>query len=222
MKTPTMKKAFLSLVLILSCSLIYAQENEVVPTYKNEWGLNITAFAQQFLSFNENQANEGSFLFTYKRINGVKAFRLGAGLFFNHTKTEAENNSGPLNSDIFNISLRLGHEKQFPIEKRWLFTAGGDFIIAYEDINSNSSSNFGEIKIKSREFSFGYGPVVGIHFRFNPRVSIGTEGTIYLRYFNSNSTTDFGGVGGGEDTEKSSGVNFAMSSPLALYFAVRL
>ena len=222
MKTPTMKKAFLNLFLILSCSFIYAQENEVVPTYKNEWGLNITAFAQQFLSFNENQANEGSFLFTYKRINGVKAFRLGAGFFFNHTKTEAENNSGPLNSDIYNISLRLGHEKQFPIEKRWLFTAGGDFIIEYEDINSNSSSNFGEIKIQSREFSIGYGPVVGIHFRFNPRVSIGTEGTIYLRYFNSNSTTDFGGIGGGEDTEKSSGVNFAMSSPLALYFAVRL
>ncbi len=222
-----MKKSLFLFPLILCSSFLFAQQNDSIPSkserfYKNELGLNITAFITQFLSLNGNEANEGSFLITYKHTNGVKAFRLGAGISISHTKSESGPNSAPLESDIVNTAVRFGLERQIPIERRWLFTVGGDFLIGYDDLSSNSDSNFGNVKIKDREWTVGVGPVLGIHFRFNQRISIGTEGTIYLRYFNSKSSQDFGGVGGGEESDKSSGVDFSIVSPLALYFAVRI
>jgi hypothetical protein len=227
MTTPTMKKSLFICVTLICSSFLIAQENDTLPStaapsYNDELGLNISAFVTQFLSLNSNEANEGAYLITYKHIKGVRAFRLGAGIFISHTKSEGGPNSAPLKSDIFNTAFRFGLERQIPIERRWLFTAGGDILIGYDDLSTNSDSNFGTIKIKDREWSVGVGPVLGIHFRLSPRVSIGTEGTIYLRYFNSKSSTDFGGIGGGEESDKSDGVNFAIRSPLALYFAVRI
>ena len=214
--------------MLISSALLFAQEKDSTSSqnnstfYNNEWGINITGFANQFFSFNGEPADEGAFLFTYKYIGGKRALRLGVGLFLSHTNTEDGPNSAPLNTDGVDIDFRIGLERQFAIERRWLFTAGGDFLIGYKDLTSNSNSNFGTIKIKNEELSVGIGPVLGIHFRFSPRVSIGTEGTIYLNFFSTKSSTDFGGVGGGEETDKSEGVKFAMVTPLALYFAVRI
>jgi len=217
-----MNKFLFICLLLFSNSFLFGQGNDTIPpTHRNEWGINITGFATQFFSFNGNEVDEGSYLFTYKNIKGARALRLGLGFFVNHTNSEGGNNIAPLITNGFDIDFRIGLEKQFPIARRWLFTAGGDFLIGYKDITSRSESNFGTVEIKEEEFSAGIGPVLGVHFRFNQRVSIGTEGTVYLRYFNAKNSTDFGN-GGGTDTNKSDGVNFAMVTPLALYFAVRI
>jgi len=217
-----MKKSTFICLLFISSSYLFAQENDNTPTYNNEWGLNITAFASQFFSFNGNDVDEGAFLFTYKNIKNGKAFRLGAGLLINHAKTtDEDNNAAPLTSDVVDVDVRVGLEKQFDIGRKWLFTAGGDFLIGYRNETNSSSNSTGDVKIKATELSAGIGPVLGIHFRITPRVSIGTEGTIYLQYFSSKSSTDFG-IGGQDSSEKTVGVNFATVSPLALYFAVRL
>lgn len=217
-----MKKSLLTCLLLINCFFLFAQENDDTPSYNNEWGLNITGFANQFLSFNDNDADQGPYLFTYKHIGKRTAFRMGAGLFLGHINFSGETNEAPLKTEGVDIALRLGWEKQHEIGRRWLFTAGGDWPIGYKNLSSNSESNFGTIKIKSKEWSVGFGPVLGIHFRFTPRVSIGTEGTIYLRYFNSKDSTDFGGIGGGDVEDKSEGVTLEMRPPLALYFAFRI
>jgi hypothetical protein len=217
-----MKKALFTCLILFSGFSLFAQDQDSMRTYNNEWGLNITAFANQFLSFNNNAANPGAYLFTYKHINGMKAFRLGVGLFFSSTNSVTGPNTAPLQSDGVDVSLRLGFEKRFALDRRWLFTAGGDFLLGFKDLKSTSESNFGTIKIKEKVWSIGLGPVLGIHFRFSPRVSIGTEGTIYLRYVGSKSSTDFGGIGGGDMTDSTKGVNLLMGTPLALYFAIRI
>ena len=231
MKTSPIKKSLLTSLLFFSSYFLVAQDISEGPelSYNHEWGLNVTSFANQFLSFNSNGVSSGPYLFTYKHhgkdkkdYNRKKVFRLGAGFSFNKTNTEGNNNVAPLESDQVNLSLRLGSERHFPIERRWLFTAGGDFLVNYSDNNSNSFSQFGDVSIDSNQWSVGVGPVVGVHFYINPRISLGTEGTIYLSYFQSKQKTDFGNFMAEPDSNKASGFNMVMNTPLALYFAVRL
>ena len=221
MNTFKMKNTSLLFFLIFSTPFLFGQESDDVQTYQNEWGLNITGFANQFLSINGSTADPGSFLLTYKRIKKNQAFRTGLGLFLNFTNTDENANESSLESNSVNISLRLGMEKHFPIERKWLFTAGGDLILNYSDFTSGSLSNFGDVTIKNSEWSVGLGPVLGVHFRINQRISLGTEGTLYIRYFDSNSETDFGDFGGSNNND-STGFSLNMNTPLALYFSVRL
>ncbi len=216
-----MKKSLLPLLLFLNVAILFAQNETEQPVYKNEIGLNLTAFANQFFSFNDNIANPGPYLFTYKFIKGRQAFRMGLGFQFRDEKSESDNvNVADLETNGIDFSLRLGLEKQTNVGQRWLFTAGGDFVVRYFDVKSNSPSNFGSIQLDENEWSVGIGPVLGIHFRMTPRISVGTEGTFYLQYFSGKSKTDFGGYGGNEDS--TSGFNFNMRTPLALYFGIRL
>ncbi|MFT4663976.1 MAG: hypothetical protein ACI8YQ_000764 [Polaribacter sp.] len=107
-------------------TVMKAQKSTETPSYNNEWGLNATGFANQFLSLNGNETDSGGYLLTYKKINGDKAFRLGLGVDVNRISGDEGNSIVPFNQTFMAFDLRLGGEKQHEIGKRWLFTTGFD------------------------------------------------------------------------------------------------
>jgi hypothetical protein len=221
----TSKKKFpLAIALFLCVNGFVARAQETtseLPTYNNEWGLNVTGFANQFLSFNGNDAPSGPYLMTYKRINGNKAFRMGFGINVNTVDGTTGNSSVPFKQTQFGFDLRLGSEKHHEIYRRWLFTTGLDGLLGYGYSKFNSNNNFNSGEQKSNVLKIGLGPVLGIHYRINNRISVGTESTVYLNYtFAKNKFSD--GFEGFEGKSETSNFQLNIAPPLALYLSLRI
>ncbi len=201
--------------------VLKAQESEEATSYNNEFGLNVTGFANQFFSFNGNEAPQGPYLFTFKKLDGDKAFRMGLGANVVTRSGEDGNSVVPFNESILNLDLRLGAEKHHDISNRWLFTTGFDGLLSVAHSKFESSNNFNDSEQKSTSFLLGLGPVVGVHFRINERISIGTESTLYLSYTYTKRSFD-SGFPGSDDSDKNSAINLNIAPPFALYFSIRI
>jgi hypothetical protein len=81
----------------------------------------------------------------------------------------------------------LGFEWQFKVTRRWNFFTGLDAIYssgtAYSEVPLD---NINKIITETKSTSVGGGPVVGLQFRLNKRISLLAEGALY--YQNSKTT----------------------------------
>lgn len=97
-----------------------------------------------------------------------------------------------------NTVIRLGVEKRKPLNTHWAFTRATDFIWAF---GSFDTPGFGR---NSETRAIGAGLAYGVEYVINKNISLSTEATVFL------------GLGG------SSGLNFKIIPPIALYLNVKL
>jgi len=202
-------------------TLLNAQDEFDDATYNQIWGLNVTGFANQFLSFNSVESPQGPYLITYKKVTGDKAFRMGFGANVLVTTGEDGNSFVPFEQTVYGFDLRLGSEKRHNLSKRWLFTTGIDGLVGVNHTKFESFNNFGSGEQKSTSFLAGVGPALGIHFRISNRVSIGTESSIYLTYSHRTVKSD-DGFSGSDDTDKNSITRLDITPPFALFLSMRI
>jgi hypothetical protein len=179
-----MKKAINLLICIFFISCLSAQEKTAeIPAFKYELGLNATGLLTNLLG-NSNQIDLGTYLISYKRLRGNKAFRLGTTVNVSFRKDNTGSFDTKLNSQ--NFQLRMGEETRHDISKKCQYYFGFDGLIGYRLEESKGTTNSSFITQKDVNFSLGLGPVVGIQFAVYERLLIGTEGSLYAVY-NKNS-----------------------------------
>ena len=160
------------IIIFLSLSLnCFAQEDNVIfkdsilNTYpsrnRNEIGLSIWIRGT-------------TFPITYKRylkdnmMRPVKAFR--AGLGFYSTLSKSKNGF----STTYRSNLRIGREWYKPIHEKFAFYKGVDLIFGH---SYNKHKILSPYKYFNLMYSFtgGVGPLIGLKFLINSRISLSTE-----------------------------------------------
>ncbi len=192
-----MKKIlFLLFVSLIFAGQIAAQDDDYTKTsqLKHEIGINATAFVKQILSFGDTAtaSNNSPYLITYKMItNSSIALRFGFGGRYNRQKESFEGfeDSAVLTNSAFDV--RIGAEWQKSIAKRWKTSIGLDFITNSILEKRVIDTGFDVVTFEEKSFSLGGGPVLGIYFNINDKISLYTEGAAYFTSGESASTQDF-------------------------------
>ena len=134
-------------------------------------GLNMSPLVTQLIPFNRSDPKEaGPFLVRFKAYGpkGKSAFRFSLGLHV------IPNGNGDFDDPQFNLAL--GWERRKSISRRWSYTKGFDFMILAGDLNipgNRSDANF---------VAFAAGPLWGIEYFIDRRISIGVEAALIIGF----------------------------------------
>lgn len=184
-----MKKLILIAVI---CSLAWsanAQDSTQSNNYKNEFGLDVTGFLQQFLYMNGSQFPNyytPVYYLTYRRHIGKCNLRAAIGGLYYHQPFESPfiNDQNEYERNTQQFDLRVGWEWTSEISRRWQAFYGLDYRQGFmHDYNDAPYWNAGYANGReSTTISYGIAPVLGIRFRLNERISLSTEASLNCRF----------------------------------------
>ncbi len=168
-----MKKVTLLFCLLIAGINVHSQDilekNKEQTKYDQQIGVNSTALISQLINFSSTFSFfNNDYIFTYKKQKNNKVFRFGFGGSFLYQNTELDKRT--------NISgkLRFGRERFTNISKRWRVFYGGDAKTNFE----YTKATFLNEPIKA--ISLGGGPIAGLQFNINSRLSLSTEASFDL------------------------------------------
>ncbi len=144
--------------------------------FRKNIGLNMTPLVTQLVPFNRSDPRQaGPYLIHFKTYGprNRAAFRFSFGLHL------IPDNTGEVQDPQVNIAM--GWEKRRSLGRRWSYTRGFDFVILAGDLNVPGNNQNDEVVV------LGCGPVWGIEYFIDPRISIGTEASFILGF-----SPDFG------------------------------
>lgn len=148
---------------VMLCCLPFIIEAQTTKT--TELGFNTSPLLTTFISIGQTEASNPPVAFTWKRVktNG-RVFRMGIGFNLRSRTGFIEPNT---NQFFFNI----GFERRRHISEKWEYYWGGDLMF-------NRETSFSERSLIGD--GIGLGPVLGIRYVVNDKISFSTESTLYL------------------------------------------
>jgi hypothetical protein len=168
----------------------------------HEIGINATLLIKQVLSLSTTNVTLLPYDLTYKYISNKWAFRTGLGIMSSSSTNETTSTttstvtpgpdaSAPTTNKFFQASYRAGIEYRVPV-KNWLLGYAGIDIAGVNSKSTDQSSNvFNNLPFSyqytrttdvTTTTSIGAGPVLGLQFYINKRLSIFTEIPIYIMH----------------------------------------
>ena len=153
---------------------------------QHELGVNVSGFIKTFITPANStplSASANTYLLTYKTIfkNGA-AIRFGLGGNLSDKDQTEDNFTGTLNTKNNQVNTRLGFEWQFKLARRWNSYVGADLVYSSGLASSETAiDNQNKAVTSSKLTAFGGGPVVGLQFRINKRVSLLAEAALYFQ-----------------------------------------
>ncbi|NOT38789.1 MAG: hypothetical protein HOP11_15555 [Saprospiraceae bacterium] len=157
-----------------------------------------------------------------KVILNKYAIRSGVGLRFDQDQSKKAELLDVISTNYRNLNLRLGVERQFDLEGKWLIYGGIDGVFSYFRNFVSEDSGFDQlIRVKERN-TYGAALVSGIQFHIIPRLVIATEVSFqYQIYYETEQLTfdvfsDFNGP-----LNENSGSKFLFLSPNVLYLSYK-
>ena len=201
------------LMLVLTSFMLFGQKKGHSSS-KNKFylGFNSTNVIKNLLSFTSNETDDPYTLvglYSKKKM----ALRFGLGVNF---KTTQNDKTILADNSYSKIDIRFGFQRSKKMWNNLFFTYGLDIIAGWEkDFTVRESFYNTEIS-----WSGGGGPVLGVLFHVNDRLSLSTESSFYFRY--TNKTSKFKPVWSEEEVDVSDVYVFRHVLPNALYVYFRL
>lgn len=218
---------------------VYAQKKEHADkAIHHEIGVNATYFIKQVFSLSNNTLPTQPYQLTYKLIARNRiAGRLGIGADMSSTSTTVSGSTIPRDTKNSNVYGRLGIEYRKQVGRHFLAYAGLDFVTQLINSKTTSSTTpnnpgFSQTVVTTdKNNAFGGGPVLGIQYYINKRMSLYTEMPITFLTGKSSetvntTTTNSNGFGNPTTTFQSDITNstnndFSIAVPVTIYFAVK-
>jgi len=189
-----MKKIILFIWVMCFVSIINAQNTDSLKITKNEIGIDATSFIKNILDFSQNgNYYVNTYLVSYKRFFNKTAFRFGLGVNYSTKQdTGGYNSNSNYKNENFSINTRYGVEFRQDFWGKWSFYYGADFIFGYsQSISHNFSSSNGTPDTKRKGFDIGGGPILGLEFYINKKLSLSTEGSLYYIYSKTDTKYEY-------------------------------
>jgi len=219
MKKPILLLIFFTTLIFNSNTAFGQDEDSILNEKYSEFGINVTSFVNEFISLNNNNSDVGKYMVTYKYHFGKKAFRLGLGGRFSQMDDETE--GGGNRSTKHNVfDIRVGYEIKNKISSRWAYYVGIDGVFGWNEFTS-TTFNFDQVEIKNTLTSFGGGPIMGIQFFINPKISLATEGGLFFVTDTSREMEKFSINPNFNKDESSSSSRLNFGLPTSLFFIIR-
>ena len=140
-------------------------------SFRKNIGLNMTPLITQLIPLNRSNPRQAGPYLVHFKTYGTRnraAFRFSMGMHL------VPDNNG--NVDNPQINIGMGWEKRRSLGGRWSYTRGFDFVILTGDLNVPGNANNDEVVV------FGGGPVWGLEYFIDQRISIGTEVSMVLGF----------------------------------------
>ena len=177
-------KNYFIFVLMLGTLTAQAQKNKFKKTKlleaKNyvEVGLNLTGAIQAFVHNQTDSIFSDPYALSLKFVTHKFGIRLGAGYSYKTIK-ELTLVQASVN-EINRLDMRAGFDYQHPINERWRMYYGVDVLWGKSKQRLETSEGQ-SITIRNRnENLIGGGPLFGLQFHLNSRISFQTEASLYV------------------------------------------
>ena len=214
-----MKSLCISFFILLGIAAFAQDSRKNDNAISYEVGLNLTNVLSSFLSIDNEQLDADPYSVGFKIKKGKNVFRTSASLVLkNSLENDAIiNGQRSLKDNVF--GLKLGYEKRMRISDRFSGFFGFDMLGEYRIEESEFVPNFGErVEDVQEQIVFGGGPVLGIMFHINKKLSLGTESTLYFIYGKEDSETKFLPSGEIFSKDQSTFIGLNHMLPQSLYF----
>lgn len=184
-----------------------------------ELGLNITQTLAGFFNAGGSRMPTDPYLISLRVVGARNAFRAGANIQLQRSLEFQPIGEREVQDLAFHG--RAGWEKRIPAGDRFTLYWGVDGVVRYEeekvDFGTFGSNN---LRLRSSNWGLGGGPVLGIFFHLNPRISLSTESSLYGLYYQGKEEEDL------EPTQPSvlkdiKGFELLPAAPNSLYLIVR-
>ena len=179
---------FYTALLCFLFSTLFAQET-IEPkrekqkrNIEHDLGFNATFLINQFLNFNGSELAETPYIFIYKLRFEKLGIRAAIGGDLNKGKTENDGFDDFVESNFYQIDSRIGVEYFKSFGKKWRGHFGVDAVHTFSETESIKNSGFDEITSRLQINGFGGGPIMGLSFLINDKLSLNTEGAFYYMF----------------------------------------
>lgn len=165
-------------------------------------GIQSNQLLQQFISFNSNTSiNTNPFLFSYStnNIETGNGFAFGSG--FSVNQNSSNDGVAAVTSKNINVTMRLGWEKKFLQQQRFIPFIGldGGMGVVFNNTTSVLNQTFNSNIIETQTVKFFLGPSFrgGLNYAITKHVLVGTEFffNLHISYaettVNNNFDTEF-------------------------------
>ena len=169
---------FILLFPLLSISQV-KEDSTVATKHKFELALNITSTLSNFLGNSNNNSLLSDPYILGLKYEIAKSHYLRSG--FNIKSRKVSESFGERIVLENDYRMRIGWEKRFKMAKRFVVYAGLDLVggYNYSDVKTSGGSFGFASQIITRQTSYGGGPLLGLMFQLNKRVSLSTEASLY-------------------------------------------
>ena len=196
-------KNLLLLTLLFYSSVSYAQwegknkkpkpKEEIVAkkTYL-ELGINLTsAIASGGFHFADNFLSADPYFLHLKFVTHRIGIRAGAGTSIYSQKTLNLLNEQGRISAVNRTDIRLGLDFQTAIDEHWRIYYGADFLTGFGKGQNDFLDKGVTSNIRYDDKTIGGGPLLGIQYHLNKRISFQTEATLYFTYNTETQTVTY-------------------------------
>jgi hypothetical protein len=221
-------KGAITVLLIFAAIAGATAQDTAKQQLKHQLGINATIFVKEFLSFNSiSDVADNPYLLTYKYMMGnTSALRAGAGIRLLSQKQSSSALTNVPDSTLLNYYLRVGYEKQFTLTKHWIGYIGGDIRWEYEKTVSKTtvaSIPPNQVStVTTKNTALGAGPVVGIEFLINRRLSLSAGGALLYFYKEKRQTAEDSRYPSLTTNDYTATNNTAIILPTTIYFIIKI
>ena len=213
-----MRSKFFSFIFIFGSLQTFAQP----PKVHHEFGLNVTAFAKQFLSLNTASGATSPFMISYSSDGKCGGVRTAVGWTFDHNVTDASGTQPKIENRTNSGTVRIGYEKQFHLLPRWALVTGADGWYQKTYSRTQTQDGGGGTTTTITDVSGpGIGSLIGIHFSIKDRILLGTESNLVLQFLQSLSSSTSSTFPSSNFKTTGHDTAFSISNPVALFFYFR-
>lgn len=195
-------------------------------TRRNELSVDVNGFIRQFIPNNWDPLGnpyyyQPTYLLSYKRSLGQSALRFGVGGQYDlQSDTGGYNSHTNFTNYDWRLYFRAGWEYRWTLTRRWSCYAGFDGQIGTgRGVSHNITTQSGQPDVRTTFKSYGAGPVLGIQFHLNRRISLYTESSLYWWYQETGDHYDYP-----DDANDVRGLStrgtILFTYPVAVWFAV--
>jgi hypothetical protein len=162
-------------------------EEEPAKQYKNEFGVDATAFVKEFLNFNQQySSNSPIYYLTYRRHfkPGNLRFAIGGDYASQEIPPSFDEDSNIYHNHYSSLDFRIGWEWYNNLSKRWQVYYGIDLRPSFVS-QKNDAPYFNGGYANGSEFkavNIGAAPLLGFRFRLTNRLSLLTEAAFSFNY----------------------------------------
>lgn len=222
-----MKKiGFTFCLLFLGVLLIGQSSNQSRKSSKKEdkrWyelEINSVFLLQEIFGAGNPDDLQEAYLVGFKMGKGNVGWRVGLGAGFNLRK-EKESLVDLRDVTAYTLRARVGIEWRKQLLERWQLISGLDGVVESNFQEDVTTSSFDKISTRDEEFVVGGGPLLGIRFWLNEKVSLSTETGFQALYVRKVEAVDSQNLPDFDSKRVTFEYPLRFSPPVNLYLIIR-
>jgi hypothetical protein len=216
-------KSKIALVILFISGMLTSAQAQV----NHQLGLNCSQFVKQFITPNNTAfAGNNPYLLTYRMLRPKINYRAGFGGNYSFTNEDNQTSQFLQNTDIWNMSTRIGFDFNRSITKRLNFYYGLDFTYSQNSSIIKTTSKGGgfisNTTVTRKGRSTGAAGAFTFEYMIDEKISMFTELNLNFSRGRSSERVDNPDFPNSSTENKTRTGNFVVNAPISIFLSIYL